>query len=178
MKSRRSKWVSGIGAVGLALGGLVLAGWGSGATPAGAQASPTDLPSASRFVVLASFANAAVQDNETGLVWETVPVKATSGWKTASGSCVNKSVGGHKGWRLPTVKELASLVDPSVFPPPTLPAGHPFRNVESAGYWTASAHEDFPTNAWDVNFDIGLVGNDFKVNSNHVWCVRDDVKAD
>ena len=41
MKRRRSKWVSGIGAVGLAVGCLALAGLGSGATPAEAADSST-----------------------------------------------------------------------------------------------------------------------------------------
>lgn len=75
MKSRRSKWVSGIGAVGLAVGCLALAGLGSGATPAEAADSPTGQQSA-RFVVLEAMNNEGVLDNETGLVWETIPVRA------------------------------------------------------------------------------------------------------
>jgi len=25
-----------------------------------------------------------------------------------------------------------------------------------------------------VNFDYGIIGNDFKINKNFVWCVRDN----
>ena len=176
MKSRRSKWVSGIGAVGLAVGCLALAGLGSGATPAEAQDSPTGQPSASRFVVLEAFSNEAVLDNETGLVWETIPARAATIWKNAGNICAKKTVGGKKGWRLPAVKELATLADHNVYPPPALPAGHPFSNIEFFGYWTSTEHEDYTMSAWDVNFDYGLVGNDFKVNKNFIWCVRDNAK--
>jgi Protein of unknown function (DUF1566) len=173
MKIRRSKWVSRIGAVGLAVGCLALAGLGSGATPAEAEDSPA---AASRFVVLEAFNNEAALDNETGLVWETIPARAATVWKNASGICAKKTVGGKKGWRLPTVKELATLADHTIYPPPALPPGHPFSNIEFFGYWTATEHEDYTMSAWDVNFDYGLVGNDFKTNTNFVWCVRDAAK--
>ena len=176
MKSRRSKWVSRIGAVGLAVGCLALAGLGSGATPAEAADAPTDKQSASRFVVLEAFNNEAVLDNETGLVWETIPTRARTVWKNAAGICAKKTVGGKKGWRLPAVKELATLADHTIYPPPALPPGHPFSNIEFFGYWTSTEHEDYTMSAWDVNFDYGLVGNDFKINTNFVWCVRDDAK--
>ncbi|HEU0069457.1 MAG TPA: DUF1566 domain-containing protein, partial [Nitrospiraceae bacterium] len=107
MKSRRSKWVSRIGAIGLAVGCLALAGLGLGATPAEAADSPTGQQGASRFVVLEAFNNEAVLDNETGLVWETIPARARTVWKNAAGICAKKTVGGKKGWRLPAVKELA-----------------------------------------------------------------------
>ena len=176
MKSRRSKWVSRIGAVGLAVGCLALAGLGSGATPAEAADAPTGQQGASRFVVLEAFNNEAVLDNETGLVWETIPTRARTVWKNAAGICAKKTVGGKKGWRLPAVKELATLADHTIYPPPALPPGHPFSNIEFFGYWTATEHEDYTMSAWDVNFDYGLVGNDFKINTNFVWCVRDNAK--
>ena len=43
------------------------------------------------------------------------------------------TVGGTKGWRLPSVAELASLVDPANSNP-ALPTGHPFSNVQSPFY--------------------------------------------
>ncbi|MEO8045930.1 MAG: DUF1566 domain-containing protein [Nitrospirota bacterium] len=176
MKIRRSNWVRRIGAVGLALGCLALAGLGSGATPAEAADSPTDQQSGSRFVVLEAFNNEAALDNESGLVWETIPARAATVWKNAAGICAKKTVGGKKGWRLPTVKELETLADHTIYPPPALPPGHPFSNIEFFGYWTATEHEDYTMSAWDVNFDYGIVGNDFKINKNFVWCVRDDAK--
>lgn len=169
MKSRRSKWVSRIGAVGLAVGCLALAGFGSGATPVEAAMSES-----ARFVVLEAMNGEGVLDNETGLIWETTPTRAQAVWKSAAGICAKKTVGGKKDWRLPELKELATLADHTIYPPPALPPGHPFSNIEFHGYWTATEHEDYSFSAWDVNFDYGITGNDFKINKNYIWCVRDN----
>jgi len=137
------------------------------------------LPVRQRFVVLAAFNNEAVLDKETGLVWEKSPQTAEEGWIFAILICANKTVGGRKGWRLPSMPELASLVDPSVTPGPTLPAGHPFTNVQSANYWSATSCADDPSHAWFVEFNNGNVNHDFKVViPRQVWCVRGGMNAD
>jgi hypothetical protein len=131
------------------------------------------LPAAQRFVVLAAFNNDAVLDKNTGLVWEKSPATTTRTWGLATFACINKNVGGQKGWRLPAIAEQASLIDPSVAPPgPTLPPGHPFLNVQSAAYWSASTGADAPTYAWHVGFNVGGVDALSKTSSFHVWCVR------
>jgi hypothetical protein len=181
------------------IGGALLAGFGSqGAQAAGnpfneilakldqiltalgglSQGNPTlrwdqALPGAQRFAILAAFNNDAVLDKNTGLVWEKSPATTTTTWAGATGTCINKNVGGQKGWRLPAIAEQASLVDPSVAPPgPTLPPGHPFLNVQSAFYWSASTEADNPARAWLVDFFDGDVVNGNKINSLRVWCVR------
>ena len=167
---------------------LVLANYGGGVTPT--AAAPADahaglpqnwdqeIPAATRFVVLSDFANAAVRDNETGLVWEKSPDTTARTWDAALSFCIYKNVGGRKGWRLPSIPELASLVDPSVaFPGPTLLPGHPFTNVQSAHYWSAATIASSPTNAWPVNFG-GLETNSNKTLSSNVWCVRGGMNAD
>jgi hypothetical protein len=72
------------------------------------------LPPAQRFTVLEAFNNEAVRDNETGLVWEQSPATIAEPWFNARGACAIKNVGGRIGWRLPSLPELSSLVDPSV----------------------------------------------------------------
>lgn len=106
---------------------------------------------AQRFVILAAFNNDAVLDKNTGLVWEKSPDTAITSWVGARRSCINKNVGGQQGWRLPAIAELASLTDPSVALPPILPPGHPFLNVQSEVYWSASTIAGSPTVAWDVD---------------------------
>jgi Protein of unknown function (DUF1566) len=138
-----------------------------------------NLLSASRFTVLAAFGGAAVRDNETGLVWEKAPQMSLETWDSARYTCVRKNVGGRKGWRLAAISELASLIDPTVaIPGPTLPPGHPFLNVQSSGYWSASTDAEVPSAAWNVGFGAGSVGRSTKTANGQVWCVRGGMNAD
>jgi uncharacterized protein DUF1566 len=136
------------------------------------------MPASQRFAVLAAFNNEAVLDKETGLVWEKSPQSAAVSLPNARLACSNKAVGGRKGWRLPALPELASLVDPSIpSPGPTLPAGHPFMAVQSANYWSASAHVDNPTLTWGVGFSNGAALGVSKSFDQRVWCVRGGMNA-
>jgi enamine deaminase RidA (YjgF/YER057c/UK114 family) len=136
------------------------------------------MPASQRFVVLAAFNNDAVLDKETGLVWEKSPQSAAVSLPNARLACANKAVGGRKGWRLPALPELASLVDPSVASPgPALPSGHPFAGVQSANYWSASAHVDNPTLTWGVGFSNGAALGVSKAFDQRVWCVRGGMNA-
>ena len=126
-----------------------------------------------RFVVLAAFKGDAVLDKETGLVWEKSPQSAAVSSSNARLACANKAIGGRKGWRLPALPELTSLVDPSVASPgPALPPGHPFQAVQSANYWSASAHADNATLMWGVGFSNGVALGISKSFDQRVWCVR------
>ena len=113
-----------------------------------------------------------MRDNETGLVWEKTPETTEMSWTDARAACADKDVGGRKGWRLPSIMELASLVDPSKSTGPTLPPGHPFTNVQIDVYWSATMSADNPKSAWLVFFDTGKVLSAFKTITFHLWCVR------
>ena len=65
-----------------------------------------------------------VFDKETCLVWEMAPASDLMVWAAAIEYCYNKYLGNRKGWRLPTIEELSSLVDLNNVP--TLPTDHPF----------------------------------------------------
>lgn len=174
------------------IGALVLGGqFGAADAPAGAQGVPTAppgviqnsgkaLPAAQRFVILSAFNSDAVLDKETGLVWEKSPQTTIARWSAARRICTEKNVGGQKGWRLPSLPELRSLVDPSVAPPgPTLPPGHPFLAVQSAVYWSETRVGENPSGAWAVHFGLG--GGSVFINWAHdvqVWCVHGGMNAD
>ncbi len=133
------------------------------------------LPASTRFIVLSNMGSNAVLDRETGLVWEKSPSTSTAIWVAAQGHCNQLIVANRIGWRLPTLQELASLVDPSVaFPGPALPAGHPFTNVQQNFYWSATTRST--TNdgeAWGVFFSDGAVSAFSKSQSGFFfWCVR------
>jgi hypothetical protein len=126
----------------------------------------------SRFVVLASYNNEAVYDQETGLVWELAPSTTVQTWANAQVGCTNKPVGNRKGWRLPTVQELGSLLDPTVpFPELPLPAGNPF-TVLGAPYWSGTTVARQTTTVWAVSLFTGNLGTADMSQQFYVWCVR------
>jgi len=92
---------------------------------------------------------------------------------------VNKSIADRKGWRLPSVVELASLVDTSQSFP-SLPVGHPFTNVQADTYWTSTTYAENASIAWGVNFNSGSVSVVLFKNGNGLfaWCVRGGMNAD
>ena len=167
----------------LVLGGLLVAADAPGVPtdlPGIIQNRDKALPAAQRFVILPAFNSDAVLDKETGLVWEKSPQTTSAKWSVARRTCIEKSVGGQKGWRLPSMPELHSLVDPTIAPPgPTLPPGHPFQAVQSAVYWSETRVGEDPTGAWAVHFGLG--GGAVFIKWTHavqVWCVRDGMNAD
>jgi uncharacterized protein DUF1566 len=115
---------------------------------------------------------AAVLDKETGLVWDKSPDSSPQ-WANAQGFCFQRTVGGRRGWRLPTVEELASLTDPNASKP-ALPAGHPFTNIQSWNYWSATTYAPDTTQAWVVWFDYYSFAPEAKPKTEYiyVWCVR------
>ncbi len=131
-----------------------------------------------RFNVLDQFGDAAVLDRETGRVWERSPSTTQRTWFQALTLCYAKNVGGRRGWRLPTIEELASLVDPTKTSP-ALPPSHPFTLTvaqEDGFYWSATTDALTTSDAWVVRLDDSSA--DTAVNKSvdpsgvFFWCVR------
>ena len=127
------------------------------------------LPASERFQLVLD--NAAVLDKETGLVWEASPDTTVRTWASAVYYAYNKNVGGRCGWRLPTIEELRSLVDPTQSNP-ALPSGHPFTNVQLYYYWSSTTDVGSASFAWFVDFYGGYVDVGGKSDGYYVWCVR------
>ncbi len=115
----------------------------------------------------------AVLDTETRLVWERAPVAEKKAWDAAIVYAYTKVTAGRKGWRLPTIEELLSLVDPRRTNP-TLPSGHPFVDVKvDYFYWSSNlGMSNLPTCAWGYDFGNGNTGNVLKSQGCYVWLVR------
>ncbi len=130
------------------------------------------LPSAARFIILSDWDSAAVLDKETGLVWERSPSTSRFGSTGGYGAyhCKSLALGNRKGWRIPMIYELSSLVDMSVSSGLKLPPGHPFTNVQAETYVSAT-HEEGQSANWTVDFNTGRVSPTYSANS-HIWCVR------
>ncbi|MBX3636427.1 MAG: DUF1566 domain-containing protein [Rubrivivax sp.] len=129
-----------------------------------------------RFVILANWNGEAVLDRETGLVWERTPEATPRSWLSANGHCIRRAAGGRKGWRLPGIQELGSLVDPTVgAPEPALPVGHPFQAVDpDLTYWSATSNSFGDDMIWIFSLGSGTPGVISKSASAAfaAWCVR------
>jgi hypothetical protein len=128
------------------------------------------IPAKNRFVN--ALDGTAVLDQESGLVWAKSPTSAKDTWYSALEYCTRLTLGGRKGWRLPTIEELASLVDPSNRDP-ALPIGHPF-TVNGEYYWSSSTCVYDRNNAWIVHMPSGEVNDQYPKRDNNfnTWPVR------
>jgi hypothetical protein len=136
-----------------------------------------NLPSTSRFTILPEFNDEAVRDNNTGLVWERTPTGGGT-WAEAALHCLQQQIGGTTGWRLPSIAELNSLLDPTL-PAPYVPASV-FPNA-NRDFWSATTFEPDPTRAWFVSFQLGQIGNSNKPDIARplaAWAVRGPMNAD
>jgi hypothetical protein len=124
--------------------------------------------------------NAAALDHETGLVWERDASQAISQWAAAVEACVQDTIAGRRGWRLPTVDELLSLAIPFAPEPLDLPpAGSPLLAFDGNGsqrYWTATSSTLDATFAFVVDPATGSAQTLLKAGSpdhaERVVCVR------
>lgn len=112
----------------------------------------------------------AVADSKTGLIWEQEPDRIHDVWDASVARCATKTIGGRKEWRAPSVDELKTLIDPGQ-KDPSLPLGHPFSNIKSEIYWTATPHPKDDIVAWQVSFFSGEPVTDQKSGTRRMWCV-------
>jgi len=128
-----------------------------------------------RFEILEEFEDAAVLDRHTELIWERHPSETSMSWANAPLHCALKSIGGRKGWRLPSFLELMTLVQPSLdlnASSISLPQGHPFRGVQPTSYWTSTPLDSDARQAYSVDFIAGDVSIRYKNQIHPTWCVR------
>jgi hypothetical protein len=114
-----------------------------------------------------------VTDQLTGLMWTKNADQAngTLDWEEALLKSADCDVGDYTDWRLPNRKELESLIDLGSAHP-ALPSGHPFENVRATYYWSSTTTANGEDSAWVLHFYIGMITNDDKGGTHHVWYVR------
>lgn len=117
-------------------------------------------------------ATGVVHDDVTGLDWEQVDTLLTGMWDDAVTYCTDLDLGGQTDWRLPTARELITLLDygradenatvPSLdttfFPSPS-------RN----GYWSSSGYNSY---YWVIDFWGGSPQIELDTNYSVTYAVR------
>jgi len=101
-------------------------------------------------------------------------LEGVNGRLCATSTCPR--LGGHSDWRLPLLSELQTIVDPmkgncgggsGACIDETV-----FGATVPNGYWSSSTNAGFPNDAWDVFFNFGLSGFNFKTSDFYVRAVR------
>ncbi|MCD6361375.1 MAG: DUF1566 domain-containing protein, partial [Armatimonadetes bacterium] len=111
-----------------------------------------------------------VTDTSTGLMWQKEGPVSTMNWEDALAYCENLLLAGYSDWRLPTIKELASIVnldrcDPAI-------DTEYFPNTVSSYYWSSTTLAYYTSTAWRVHFYFGYVNGGLKSYSYYVRAVR------
>jgi alpha-tubulin suppressor-like RCC1 family protein len=127
-----------------------------------------------------------ITDTKTGLMWmkDANINKSKVPWQTAKEYIEELNKGIHanfayKDWRLPKVRELASVIDSSQFYP-ALPEAHPFENVrKNSYYWTSSGGFNIVGYVWVVDMASGNIKYDYVsyCNFQNLWPVRSTKKS-
>ncbi len=97
-----------------------------------------------------------VLDRTTKLLWQRKLDGTTRDYKAAVDYCNNLTISGTK-FRLPTVKELSTIVDVSRTNPAIDTSAFPNEPSLSAAHWTSTRYAKDDTNAWFVQFLDGIV---------------------
>lgn len=100
---------------------------------------------------------ACTRDNVTGLVWS-LQTRANATWATANSDTSHNDTSrcGFADWRLPSVRELRSIVHLGRSNP-TIDPGY-FPATVSGPYWSSNTHAESALNVWIMWFSTGDSG--------------------
>jgi hypothetical protein len=137
---------------------------------------------ASRRIPAKRFQPAAgtVHDRLTGLTWcrDASAAVFPLDWQAARefvDQMNREDAFGLGRWRLPTRRELFSLISHDAINP-ALPKEHPFENVFPGYYWTGTPSRRLPDQAWYIHLGGGRVYRGMKHASYMVWPVTGDAE--
>lgn len=106
------------------------------------------------------------------LCWEKSSQISVSNWNEASNYCENLNLSEKDDWRLPTIQELANVIETNktgLKINETL-----FPNTFEKNYWSASVYNNNPNMHWFAHFSTGFQGYGYSYNSGYaVRCIRD-----
>ena len=98
-----------------------------------------------------------ISDTSTGLMWQKSTAPGAYLWEQALNYCESLTLAGHSDWRLPTWKELQSIVDYSSYTPTINTTFFP--DTVASQYASSTTRADNLSHAWYVDFTIGFVNS-------------------
>lgn len=117
-----------------------------------------------------------VIDTYTGLIWEqktndggSQDMNKTYTWQQALDYCNDLELDSQTDWRLPTIRELASLADPRKYDPAVDPVFEDY--TISSWYWSSTSIANYEDGAWFFRFSPGH-GTGSSTKSLHQGYVR------
>jgi len=111
-----------------------------------------------------------VTDNLTGLMWQQNTAPGSYNWQQALSYCENLTLAGHSDWRLPTINELASIVDLGRHNPAVNTTF--FSNTVASNYWLSTTCARYTDCALLLYFGDGSGNFTGKSTSFYVRAVR------
>lgn len=111
-----------------------------------------------------------VDDLRSGLTWSQQDViDAGVSYTQAKDACRQLRLGGYHDWRLPTCRELLTLLEDG----PERPAldAKAFPSIDGSWYWTSTATALADT-VWVVSFQFGISNDGIDNSFNRVLAVR------
>jgi len=116
-----------------------------------------------------TIANETVYDTKTELTWQQAVPSTKYTWADAKTYCAGLNLAS-TGWRLPTAKELQTIVDESRTNPSIDPNAFP--STPSDHFWSSSPARGSSSYAWYVHFSLGNTSSNGVSNTYYVRCVR------
>ncbi len=110
-------------------------------------------------------------DERTGLTWQDnrfVESERVT-YAQAEKLCKEMRLGNYDDWRIPTLRELLSIIDYKKYDPAVLDG---FSIGESSYYWSSSQYMGDPDKVWGIDFKDGATDSNGKDYDRRVRCVR------
>ena len=111
-----------------------------------------------------------VRDTATGLIWQRTLSSTTYSWDDAKTYCQELPLDG-KRWRLPSIKELLTLIDPTQRMPAIDPTAFP--QTPSEQFWTSTPEQASDGySKWRLDFSYGSTSAMAPEAAYRVRCVQ------
>jgi hypothetical protein len=163
MKRRRFQFPRVLGGGVGALEVIVIVAFGGTLLPLPVRAAAP----AGRYAV----GGGVVYDTKTKLSWQQVVPPGMYAQADAASYCAALELAGTT-WRLPTMREILTIVDLTI--PPPKPAIDPtaFPDTPAGFFWSSTAYSGTPGLGWSAQFQYGYAYGNTVTDTSYVRCVH------